>query len=85
MEKDFYPQKIYVKMFFKDGTTKRCQSASSNKIYRKIKANKFEKGIIKVSYGKKKSASGKIEEFDNESLLMSKSDLLKVFSAFLGR
>jgi hypothetical protein len=84
MTNDFYPQKIYVKLFLEDGKIKRYQSSSTNKIIRKIKANNFEKGIIKVSYGKKISVFGKMEEFDNESVPLSKTELLAIFQVFIG-
>jgi len=81
---DFLPTKIFLKLFFSNGTVKRYQSSSTNKIIRKIKANNFEKGIIKVSYGKKISVFGKLEEFDNESVPLPKTELLAIFQVFIG-
>lgn len=81
---DFLPTTINLKLFFHDRMVKVYRSSSSNKIVRKVKANNFQKGIIKVSYGKRTTVNGKEEEFDNESMPLPKEELLAIFQAFLG-
>lgn len=81
---DFLPTRVVLKLFVDDKTVKIYQSTSFSKIFRKLKANNFQKGVLKMSYGQRKTIQGKIEEFDNETVLLSKKELIQAYYAFLG-
>jgi len=62
-------------MILYDGTVKRYQSTKSTRILRKLKATNFQKGLLRMTYGYRKTVNGKIEEFYNDTVLLPKKKL----------
>lgn len=81
---DFLPTKTYLKLFVDDKPIKIYHSTNSSKILRRIKVNNFPKGVLKMCYGYRETKDGKMEEFDNETVPLSKDELEKAYYAFLG-
>lgn len=74
--------KITLKLWKQDGTVKRWHSTKSKRIYAILKAEKFRKAYLKVSYGKQKDNHGEMVSFYNDGEYDDKNDLRLTVKAF---
>jgi len=75
--------KITLKLWKNDGVMKTYHSTKTKRIFAKLKAEKFSKVYIKVSYGKGRTNRRTAEEFYNDGEYCNKSDALEALKAFL--
>lgn len=71
-----------MKLWKPSGEIKEYFSNKIRRILSKVEADKFVKGYVKVSYGKRKSNMGKYENFYNDGTYQSKEELIHALHAF---
>lgn len=74
--------RILLKIWKSDGTLSRYHSDKKRRILQNIKANKFKKAYLKVTYGKSIGIFGKKEILENKGFYDSAKELANALEAF---
>lgn len=77
--------KFTLKIWKQDETVQKYYSTKIRRIIAKVKADKFLKAYIKVSYGKGMTNKRKREEIYNDGIYDNPKELLEALSAFTER